>query len=150
MPKIFVLSGSDVGKSFDVSAGAVFGRAEECAVRLADPSVSRHHARLEQRDDAFWIVDTGSRNGVRVGDQRVERARIDDGAEFQLGEVLVRFRAEVHAPSAMPTAPQAPLAPPIQARPAPKPAAPIDVDEIVLEGEWDETAPIVTPRPIVA
>jgi predicted component of type VI protein secretion system len=150
MPKIFVLSGSDVGKTFDVSHGAVFGRAEECAVRLADPSVSRHHARLEQQGGSFWIVDLGSRNGLRVGEQRVERARLDDGAEFLLGEVSVRFRADSHATlgeHAMPGAPTAPPMPPSEIRP--KPSVPIDVDEIQLEGEWNETAQRAQQPPIV-
>jgi hypothetical protein len=33
VPRIYVLSGPDLGRTFEVAAGATFGRAAECAVR---------------------------------------------------------------------------------------------------------------------
>ena len=59
MPRIFVLSGPDVGASHDVASGATFGRSNDCAVPLHDASVSRQHARLEERDGDWHVVDTG-------------------------------------------------------------------------------------------
>ena len=66
MPRLYILSGPDLGKSFDVEDGATIGRKAECAVYLRDASVSRHHARLERAADGWKIVDTQSRNGVSV------------------------------------------------------------------------------------
>lgn len=94
MPRIFVLSGPNAGDRFEVAAGATFGRANECAVILRDASVSRLHARLDHDAGVWTVVDTGSRNGLFAGGKRVERAALLDGAEFTLGEVLLRFRAE--------------------------------------------------------
>lgn len=143
MPKLYVLSGPDVGKSFEVAAGALVGRDPECVVRLRDPSVSRHHARVERGDLGWSIVDTQSRNGIHVEGRRVPQAALEDGAEFTLGEVLFRFRSDVASPAPMaggtpiashpPAAGNVPPAPP--ARPA---TVPEDEGEIVLEGDWEE------------
>jgi predicted component of type VI protein secretion system len=148
MPKIFVLSGPDVGMSFEVTSGSKLGRAPECAVTLRHPSVSRHHATLELDGGSWWIVDLDSRNGLTVAGERVPRAPLVDGAEFQLGEVLMRLRLvageytasnltesgrSVYAPERVSVAPD---------------------DEIVLEGEWDPAAaaarpPARTPNPTI-
>ena len=126
MPQIFVLSGADVGRSFDVRAGDSLGRSPECVVTLKDASISRRHARLEQVDGEWFLVDEGSRNGIDAGAGRVKRAHLVDRMEVRLGEVLVRFRTEsASAPAAgsstIPSSPGA-MAP---ARPAsPQPPAP--------------------------
>jgi hypothetical protein len=105
---------------------------------LRDHSVSRQHARLECHDDRWSVVDLGSRNGLVVGGNKSLRAELADGAEFQLGEVLLRFRSDA---SDAPTQPP----PPPRARLVPAPAPPPVEDEIVLEGALDEPAPF--PRP---
>jgi hypothetical protein len=130
MPKIFVLTGPDVGHSFEVAADAVFGRADDCAVRLGDASVSRHHARLEHTPAGWVIVDLGSRNGVFWDGERVERVSLEEGREFALGEVVLKFRTGVAAQPAVVAT-----------------AVAIEPEEIVLEGEWDETK---APKPTAA
>lgn len=47
------------------------GRDPGCEIRLTDESVSRRHASLRVTDDKVELSDHGSRNGVRVNDQRV-------------------------------------------------------------------------------
>jgi hypothetical protein len=171
MPKLYVLSGPDVGKSFEVSAGALVGRDPECAVRLRDASVSRHHARVEHDSGAWSILDTQSRNGIHVERDRVPRVSLTDGAEFTLGEVLMRFRAEPARGDAPPAsapadgggsvevarerASDSELASareldidsekPSVSRDRASDARTADVaDEIVLEGDWE--APAIEPN----
>jgi len=134
MPQLFVLSGPLVGRSYDVHGPVTLGRSPECGVVLADRSVSREHARIEP-DGAGWrIVDLGSRNGIKVRGERVERAPIFDLDEIVLGELLLRFRTAVPEPGAD-MAPPAAAPPP--ARPAipPKPAAPEAESGFELEEE---------------
>lgn len=138
MARVYVLSGPDLGKSFEVASGAVLGRANECAVVLRDHSVSRQHARLECTGGQWAVVDLGSRNGLVVRGAKAARAELGDGMEFQLGEVLLRFRAQVPAAEASAPPPAAP------ARPVPAPA-PVAEDEITLEGDWDAAAPAPAP-----
>ena len=133
MPQLFVLSGPLVGRSFELHGAAVLGRSPECGVVLADRSVSREHARIEP-DGAGWrIVDLGSRNGIKVRGERVERAALHDLDEIVLGELLLRFRTSAGvdaapaapAPAAAPppAVPRAPM--PAPPRPPPAPAAPV-------------------------
>lgn len=130
MPRLYLLSGPDLGKSFDVAHGATLGRSPDCTVHLRDTSVSRVHARLELQGSAWTIVDADSRNGLTVAGERVPSAVMTDGDEFTLGEVLVRFRAD--APAARPPVVHAPTA--------------ADA-EIELEGEWSTPhAPPPAPR----
>lgn len=98
MPRLYVLGGADVGRSFEVEDGAVLGRNADCQVVLRDRSISRHHARLERRDGRWWLVDQGSRNGVFTGHRRVTEVELIDLDEFHLGELPLRFRTEEPAP----------------------------------------------------
>lgn len=120
MPKLYVLSGPDVGRTFSVRSGDTIGRSPDRILTLRHASVSRVHAHLEEQDGVWYVVDDGSQNGVLVGGERVARAALHDAAEFALGEILLRFRLD--APAAAPAA-----------APATPPAAPIE-DEILLEG----------------
>ena len=126
MAQLFVLSGPDVGKHFTLAAGDVLGRAPECSIQLRHASISRRHAHVECEGERWFVVDEGSRNGVVHDSLRVTRLELVDQREFQLGELLLRFRADETNVAAAPPA----------ARPAPPPARPsLDVDEIELEGE---------------
>lgn len=95
MPRIFVLTGPDVGLEVEVRDGSVFGRNDDCAVRLRDGSVSRRHAKIVRAGDQFEVIDLGSRNGIStVIEGRVERRTqivVENGSEFMLGNVRVRF-----------------------------------------------------------
>ena len=116
--QLYVLSGPDVGRSFDVKPGDTIGRSPDCIITVRDPSVSRAHAHLERTDGAWYVVDDGSRNGVTVGDRRHGRAPIGDMDEFSLGELLLRFREETPAAAPSPIETRAVVAP------APTPSAP--------------------------
>ena len=63
------------------------GRLRECDVRVSDPSVSKHHARITWRPDGSCVVeDLASTNGTYVNDLKV-----GSGA-FPLGDAqVVRF-----------------------------------------------------------
>lgn len=69
------------------------GRAEDNDLVLAEPEVSRHHARLE-RDGAGWLVfDLKSTNGTWVNGDRILRAEIAEGDELAFGPVRFTIAA---------------------------------------------------------
>jgi DNA-binding NtrC family response regulator len=68
------------------------GRATECDVTLPDPALSRLHAVVERRGDAFLLLDRSGR-GTRLGGRTVDEARLEDGAELTLGAWRALFRA---------------------------------------------------------
>ena len=74
----------------DVSA--IIGRSRESAVVLTDASVSRQHARVFQREGAWWVEDLGSKNGTKVNGRRIEAAAaLVPGDLIQLGNFQVVF-----------------------------------------------------------
>ncbi|MFW5829707.1 MAG: FHA domain-containing protein [Planctomycetota bacterium] len=59
------------------------GRGSVSEIRILDMRMSRKHARIECRDDAWWVADAGSTNGVRLNDMR-----IDDSQQLKAGDRL--------------------------------------------------------------
>lgn len=75
--------------------GCVIGRCEESAdIVLAEPGISRCHARLELTDDGLVVTDENSTNGVWVNDTRLNaynrRMPLDDGSMLTLGNIILR------------------------------------------------------------
>jgi pSer/pThr/pTyr-binding forkhead associated (FHA) protein len=71
---------------------AQVGRGASNEVRLTDESVSELHAKLQQRDDGWYVVDMNSTNGTYVGGSRVTGERRLDGApDVRFGGVKLRF-----------------------------------------------------------
>lgn len=55
-----------------IPAGAsILGRGQDCALRIDDPRLSRHHARLLNDGSTLFIEDLGSTNGVLVNGERI-------------------------------------------------------------------------------
>jgi predicted component of type VI protein secretion system len=78
--------------AIDLGGGeALIGRATECAIRTDDAMVSRHHARVAWRGDAFYIEDLGSSNGVFYQEQRVTRHALRHGDAVRCGSLWLRF-----------------------------------------------------------
>src|SRR5262245_28816 len=73
---------------------SVLGRSRDADVQIDEPNISRRHAEIVQEGSAFWLVDLGSTNGTEVDGKRVQRARLDEGSRFTLGETTVTFSTE--------------------------------------------------------
>jgi hypothetical protein len=69
----------------------VIGRSQDCDIQLADPNVSRRHAEVRQEEDAFWIVDLGSTNGMEVNGRRLRQAKLEDGDRITIGSTEIVF-----------------------------------------------------------
>ena len=63
-------------------------RADRC---IADPSLSRQHARFSLDADQLSVQDLGSTNGTRVNGAAVDSAVLRAGDEVMLGDVSVTF-----------------------------------------------------------
>ncbi|MET0609425.1 MAG: FHA domain-containing protein, partial [Gaiellaceae bacterium] len=53
--------------------------------------VSRKHAVLVHKDDAFFIEDQGSLNGTFLNRRRIESGRLENGDELQIGKYKLSF-----------------------------------------------------------
>lgn len=108
-------------RRFDRLGGAI-GRAPGNDLVLDDPGkyISRLHARVEYRDDAFWLVDVGS-NPSLVNDRPVGAGRsvqLEDGDRVTIGDYQLLASVESEATAFMPAAP-----PPSPLQVAPPPPA---------------------------
>lgn len=79
------------------SALALVGRLPRCQVCLVEPSVSRFHCSLVRTPDGVWVVDLFGRQGVRVNDQIVRLALLQDGDQLQVGRFRLRLRCTAPA-----------------------------------------------------
>lgn len=70
------------------------GRAAECDVILAEPTVSRHHCVLTFSDGGLRVTDTGSTSGTLVSGQRIAgSAALGPGDTLTLGRAELSIRA---------------------------------------------------------
>jgi pSer/pThr/pTyr-binding forkhead associated (FHA) protein len=81
---VFIETRPVAGRRHPVAGETTIGR-QGCDVLLADPEVSRRHARVLDTGAGPAIEDLGSRNGTWVNDRRVEGRRL-----LRAGDV-VRF-----------------------------------------------------------
>jgi serine phosphatase RsbU (regulator of sigma subunit)/pSer/pThr/pTyr-binding forkhead associated (FHA) protein len=76
MAYLTVIRGLNAGKRFELKRGAnSIGRNPDCDIVFAVSAVSREHARIEWRDDRFFIEDLRSRNDTFVNDNKLEPNR---------------------------------------------------------------------------
>ena len=67
------------------------GRELDNALRLPDPSISRHHAVIRQAGAGHEIQDLGSSNGVLINGSRLETAQLLDGDRITLGQLQLTY-----------------------------------------------------------
>jgi hypothetical protein len=65
------------------------GRATDNGLVVADPRVSRHHARLQARRGTLVLTDLGSTNGSRVNGVRVDECALGAGDRVVVGDTVL-------------------------------------------------------------
>ena len=84
--------GGRAGETFPLDGDRVeIGRSPDAPVFLDDVTVSRSHAMLVRDDVGYTIEDAGSLNGTYVNRRRVEKAKLEDGDEVQIGKYRLTF-----------------------------------------------------------
>jgi hypothetical protein len=61
------------------------GRKAENDLQLLSDTVSRQHAEIVYQNDAYYLVDIGSKRGTYVNDQRIERAQLQHQDRIRVG-----------------------------------------------------------------
>jgi pSer/pThr/pTyr-binding forkhead associated (FHA) protein len=95
-PSLQVIDGNDKGMKVDLILGApvTIGRAPTCGITLNDPGVSGTHAAVVWGNDRqIYVEDRGSRNGVFVNNQKVQRQTVKGGDLIVIGSTRLLVSA---------------------------------------------------------
>jgi len=82
MPILYILNGPGKGRSFEITPKSLFiGRDTDNDIQVQDPSVSRKHAKVFQKDSKVFIEDLRSQNGTWI-----DGAALKSGESYELAE----------------------------------------------------------------
>ena len=89
--RVAIVAGPDAGASCAPDDGArlAVGTAEDNALVVRDPAVSRYHLELHRTPAGVEVIDLGSRNGTWVGNVRITRAVVPAGTQLRLGDTTL-------------------------------------------------------------
>ncbi len=93
---IYSKESANLGKRFvlDPASGALsIGRGSDNTLVLESDSVSRRHARFENRDGSWWVTDLGSTNGTYVNDEQVAEHHLQRGDHVKIGDTIFKYLA---------------------------------------------------------
>ena len=71
----------------------IIGRDPESNLVLDQPSLSRHHARIERVGEAFLIRDLQSANGTWLRGDRIDEHVLEDGDTVRIGSAQLVFKS---------------------------------------------------------
>jgi Protein of unknown function (DUF3662)/FHA domain len=92
---LVLVQGGQPIRSWPLAAAELtIGRAEQSDIPLADPGVSRNHARVVREGDDFIVEDLRSTNGTEVNGQPIRRRRLANGDLLKLASSTLQFRRE--------------------------------------------------------
>lgn len=89
---LLVRSGPQKNQRFIISGNNVsLGRSDDSNIVLDDVTVSRKHAIINKEDNAWYINDQNSLNGIYVNFIRVDKANLTAGDDIQIGKYRFTF-----------------------------------------------------------
>lgn len=78
------------GRRHEMTSEMTIGRAPGCAIVVTDSFASQLHARVFERDGAWFVEDLGSRNGTwRNRDQVHGPMRLERGDRVKVGDTVL-------------------------------------------------------------
>ncbi len=93
-PALLVLTGNEVGTRCPLEGTTLVGRDPQGGLVLSDAGVSFRHARVEDRGDAWAVVDLGSTNGTQIDGKRIADRVLEPGDRVTFGATVVRFEVQ--------------------------------------------------------
>jgi pSer/pThr/pTyr-binding forkhead associated (FHA) protein/tetratricopeptide (TPR) repeat protein len=92
-PLLVVRVGGRVTQKVPLQAEVTIGRAEENDLCLAEPKVSRHHARVVKEGHTFVLTDLGSANGTLVNGIRLTAPHtLRHGERIAIGDAELTYQ----------------------------------------------------------
>src|SRR5947208_2300815 len=109
---IYEHSGSRRGG--EINGRLLIGRRLTQGVIITDPTVSRLHAWIENKEGTFVLTDAGSRSGTFVNEQAIVRWELQEGDTIRIGPVKLTYLEQEPLPGDVEAIDfAAPVAPPM-------------------------------------
>jgi len=90
---LFMKKGTHEGRPFSLSEGeTTIGRGGDNDIPVDDPTASRYHAKVQFRDEKFFIQDLAATNPTQVNGEDIVRQQLSDGDRIQIGETIFVFK----------------------------------------------------------
>lgn len=87
---VVTLNGQELDRR-ELAGPVVIGRSGEAGLVVRDALISRQHCRVEPWRAGWRVVDLGSRNGTRVGIDRINERKLAEGDLLRVGRSEIRF-----------------------------------------------------------
>jgi hypothetical protein len=101
--RLLATAGPCEGSTFEVGeASAIVGRLPDNPIYVPDSRLSRKHARIEFREDGYWLTDLGSANGTTLNGRSVTTAaplRAGDVIDLGASQLTVMHEPESRTPT---------------------------------------------------
>ncbi|MBN1102028.1 MAG: FHA domain-containing protein [Deltaproteobacteria bacterium] len=93
MSTIYVISGPEIGRSFDLPGNALYlGRAPDNDIQIKDRFVSRRHLRILKKGERYFLEDLGSKNGTFMDGELIKEGvavELREGSPVVLGMSVI-------------------------------------------------------------
>ena len=100
LAQLVIESGEQEGKQIDLYGDATIGRVPENDIVIDDTAMSSYHARIEEENGRFTIIDLNSTNGVYISPagqtrwKKQTRYELRHGDRIKLGRTILQFNAQ--------------------------------------------------------
>jgi Nif-specific regulatory protein len=98
MPSVIISRESQFEKVVPLQEKTLIGRSPANDIVLEEPGISRNHARIEQQNDLFFLIDDGSTNGTFIEDRRVGHQQLTHRTSFRIQNYLLTFVEDLIGP----------------------------------------------------
>lgn len=94
MPSIFIKYCKGEPETMELKFGELtIGRNEDNDVRIKEPTVSGHHAKIYTFFNASYVEDQGSTNGTKVNGKIIKKHTLHSGDVITVGKCELIFNA---------------------------------------------------------
>ena len=93
--ELIVVKGPQIGMAYTLDSDNLsIGRNPDCDIFLNDMTVSRLHATIKRKNNAYYIEDARSYNGVWINNDSIDSAVLKQGDIVQIGVFCLVYQEE--------------------------------------------------------
>ena len=93
MAKLFLKFEDRIIQEVSLSGGTVtIGRQPDNVLRIDNPAVSGHHAKVYSEGSSYVLEDAESFNGTYINNERINKVVLKDGDKVLIGKHTIEFR----------------------------------------------------------